>query len=53
MWLDDRTARLDRFSHIALKPTLGLQNYAVSLDLLFLMQLRLGQARGPSAAAMG
>ena len=26
MWYDDSTARLDRFSHIALKLTLGLQN---------------------------
>ena len=26
MWYDDSTARLDRFSHIALKQTLGLQN---------------------------
>ena len=26
MRYDDRTARLDRFSHIALKPTLGLQS---------------------------
>ena len=27
MWHDDNTARLDRFSHIALKLTLGLQNF--------------------------
>jgi len=26
MWYDDSTARLDRFSHIGLKITLGLQN---------------------------
>ena len=26
MWYDDSTARLDRFSHIALKLTLGSQN---------------------------
>ena len=26
MWYDDSTARLDIFSHIALKLTLGLQN---------------------------
>ena len=26
MWYDDSTARLDRFLHIALKLTLGLQN---------------------------
>ena len=26
IWYDDNTARFDRFSHIALKLTLGLQN---------------------------
>ena len=38
MWYDDSTAaRLDRFSHIALKQNRVCRTYAVSLDLLYLM----------------
>jgi len=38
MWYDDGTAKLDRFSHIALKLTLQVcRTFAVNLDLLYLM----------------